>query len=99
MKNPPPPQKPGKRPKPPPGPPPLRQIKNGDVNEATEKQNAIALDLYKVALAYEAWEAKLILDDRCWDGEIPRMTQELFDELVDIQGQIIKAMAKMRGKL
>ncbi len=38
--------------------------------------------------AYEAWEARLILDEEAWQGGIlpyPRLTEELWDGLLECQ--------------
>lgn len=47
---------------------------------------------------YERWEADVILDGECWapDGEapLPRLTQELWDRLIVLQGKRNAALAR-----
>lgn len=59
---------------------------------------AAAPDLLAVALAYERWEADIIMDDRCWRGERPALTQGQFDRLLEIQAMRNAAKAKALGK-
>ena len=59
-------------------------------------------DLIALALAYEQWEADLILCDECWHGlgrpSEPQLTTELWDRLLEIQTMRNKAIAKIRGE-
>ena len=57
---------------------------------------SLSPELLAVVLAYEAWEAKLILDDRSWhaDNGIPQMTEEQFDQLLEIQNMRNAAKTK-----
>lgn len=47
------------------------------------------LTAIEVLKGYEKWEAKLLLSNKAWDGgferPLPRLTQELFDELLELQ--------------
>lgn len=60
---------------------------------------AAALDLLAVAKAYEQWEADLVLSDAAWrDGQaLPRLTNELWSRLLEIQTMRNKAIAKANG--
>jgi len=51
---------------------------NKIINSAVEEQKA-------VLKKYEEWEAKLIMEDNCWENGLPELTQELFEEFLDIQ--------------
>lgn len=53
--------------------------------EANTRIMGAAKDLLAVAKAYEAWEAKLVLADAACGGSLPRMTQELCEEFLEIQ--------------
>ena len=33
----------------------------------------------------EQWEAKLILENDCWESDLPRFTQEIYDEWMELQ--------------
>ena len=48
------------------------------IQQAVEEQKA-------VLKRYEEWEAKLIMEDNCWKNGLPELTQELFEEFLDIQ--------------
>jgi hypothetical protein len=48
---------------------------------------------HEVLKKYEDWEAELIRDDRCWQsGSNPKLTSELWDKLIEIQGQRNKVL-------
>lgn len=73
-------------------------------SSSDEKANASLLtaapDLYALALAYETWEADLILCQEAWDGgwaDLPKLTEELWDRLLKIQAMRNAAVAKARG--
>jgi hypothetical protein len=58
---------------------------------------AAAPDLAAVAKRYEAWEARLILCDEAWSGGVaplPTLTEELWDELLEIQRDRNEAIGK-----
>jgi hypothetical protein len=58
-----------------------------------------APDLLDVAKRYAEWHAKLVLSDAAWvRGSLPTLTQELCDELVDIQDLRNAAINKVKGK-
>jgi hypothetical protein len=50
--------------------------------------------------AYEAWEAKLIESDQCWDtfDGLPKMDQVLYDDLMACQKQRNAALSSNAGK-
>jgi len=50
----------------------------GIINSAVKEQKA-------VLKKYEEWEAKLIMEDNCWENGLPELTQELFEEFLEIQ--------------
>lgn len=50
-----------------------------------------------VLLAYEQWEASLILDDESWRNGLPMLTQTQYDRLIEIQGMRNAAIAKANG--
>ena len=54
-----------------------------------ERDTALALveRLREVLLAYQQWEAELILDDKAWRGGLPCMTQPVYDRFIEVQGQ------------
>ena len=39
-----------------------------------------------VLLAYEQWEAALIMDDNSWRNGLPMLTQAQYDRLIELQG-------------
>lgn len=41
--------------------------------------------LIEVLKRYETWEANLIMEDSCWEGSLPTLTNELYEELLEIQ--------------
>lgn len=49
--------------------------------EALEKQISTTMFMEKL----EAWEAKLIETDECWVNGLPKLTQELYDEWMELQ--------------
>jgi hypothetical protein len=62
---------------------------------------AAAPDLLALAKAYEQWEADLILCCEAWDGgtaEYPRLTEKLYDRMLEIQAARNAAIAKATGK-
>lgn len=34
---------------------------------------------------YENWEANLIMDENCWEDETPKLSNKLYEELLEIQ--------------
>lgn len=59
---------------------------------------AAAPDLAAVAMAYEQWEADLILDHNAWNHELPYLTQGLWDRLLEIQAMRNAALSRARGE-
>lgn len=41
--------------------------------------------LIDVLKRYEQWEANLIMEDSCWEGGMPTLTNGLYEELLEIQ--------------
>lgn len=41
--------------------------------------------LINVLKKYEQWEANLIIEDSCWEGSLPTLTNKLYEELLEIQ--------------
>ena len=41
--------------------------------------------LINVLKKYEQWEANLIIEDSCWEGSMPTLTNKLYEELLEIQ--------------
>jgi hypothetical protein len=41
--------------------------------------------LIDVLKRYETWEANLIMEDSCWEGRMPTLTNELYEELLEVQ--------------
>lgn len=68
-----------------------------------EATTTAAEDLLAVALAYEAWEAGLIMTDESWQpygmAETPRITQEQWDRLIEIQTMRNAAVKKAKGEM
>ena len=56
-----------------------------------------ASDLQAVAQGYEAWEAELIRSGDWRDG-LPKLTQPLYDRLMELQVKRNAALAKARGQ-
>ena len=69
---------------------------------ATNGQLAKALDLFiKFAEAHEKWEASLIMSDEAWDGgmaSLPRFTQAIYDDFMEVQRMRNVALDEARGK-
>ncbi|GAB3318086.1 hypothetical protein GCM10027299_09600 [Larkinella ripae] len=60
---------------------------------------AAAPDLLAVLKRYELWEAHLIQEDSMWElGVTPRFTDELYEELMELQTLRNDAIAKALGK-
>lgn len=59
---------------------------------------AAAPDLADVALAYERWEADLILDPRPWVNDIVTIPAKLWDRFMEIQAMRNAALKKARGE-
>jgi len=75
-----------------------RHIADDVRDEKTANLIAAAPDLKAVALAYEQWEADVILDSKCWRFETPHITQALWDRFCEIQMMRNAALAKARGE-
>jgi len=41
----------------------------------------------------DAWEADLLTTDAAWDGDLPRMTQDLYDRWIALQQKRCEALA------
>ena len=52
---------------------------NGDLAVVSK---SLLIDVLK---RYETWEANLIMEDSCWGGGMPTLTNELYEELLEIQ--------------
>ena len=82
----------------------LAVIENGAPGDTlkTEQANAALIsaapELLELAKKYEAWEAKVILCDRCWDKSPMQLTQELYDEMIELQTLRNAAVKKATGK-
>jgi len=74
-------------------------IESHDEQVANANLIAAAPDLKAVALAYEQWEADVILDSKCWRYETPHITQALWDRFCEIQTMRNAALAKARGEV
>lgn len=62
---------------------------------------AISEELLAVAKAYEQWEADLVTSNEAWKGgtaELPTLTWELWDSLLEIQGLRNKAVKRAEAK-
>jgi hypothetical protein len=69
----------------------------GENTYANARLIAAAPELAAVAKRYEAWEARLILCDEAWSGGVaplPTLTEELWDELLEIQRDRNEALGK-----
>jgi len=51
--------------------------------------------LIDVLIRYEQWEANLIMEASCWEGGMPTLTTELFEELLEIQELRNKALGNV----
>jgi len=74
--------------------------KSMEEDEANARLIAAAPDLAAVALAYQRWEADLVLADDAWPGmqATPTIPQRLWDRLLEIQAMRNAAVAKARGE-
>lgn len=70
-----------------------------DVAEANANLIAAAPDLLEVALAYERWEADLLLDSKAWESGLPVFTQELYDSWMKLQAMRNAAKYKALGEV
>lgn len=73
-------------------------------HQAREKERWLinaAPDLLKVAEAYEAWEADLIMSDESWApcgmASTPKITEEQWERLIEIQAMRNAAIRKAKG--
>lgn len=64
----------------------------GDLKTAAERALA-------ALLAWEQWEADIILDDRCWAGNCPVIGQPHLDALTPVQYDRKRAVAGLRKAL
>lgn len=57
-------------------------------------------ELLDVVRAYEQWEADLVGDNKAWQTEdgLPHLTQELYDELMELQAARNAAIARVEGR-
>jgi hypothetical protein len=58
---------------------------------------AAAPDMLELLLAYERWEADLILCDAAWRNSLPTLNQELHDRLIELQLRRNAIVAKATG--
>lgn len=65
--------------------------------KANARLMAASHDLLAVALAYEQWEAEIVMDNASWQGDLPALTQKQFDRLLEIQAMRNAAVAKAKG--
>jgi hypothetical protein len=68
------------------------------VKEASK--NLVLADVSKslmvdVLKRYEQWEANLIMEDSCWEGSMPTLTPELYEDLLEIQKLRNKALSNV----
>lgn len=68
-----------------------------ETTERFARLMAAAPDLLALALAYEAWEADVILHAD-WSASTPRLTQSQCDRLVEIQAMRNAAIAAAKGE-
>lgn len=61
---------------------------------------AVAPELLDLARSYERWESHLIWDYDAWATEdgLPHLTQELYDELMVLQGKRNIVLATIEGR-
>lgn len=74
-----------------------------DEQQANARLIAAAPELLEFAHRIEKWEAKLLRCNAAWENSLPRFTQEIYDEWMELQslrnGLIAKAtQATERGK-
>lgn len=70
---------------------------NDRLNEIADSLEALGAEvgrLRAILSRYEAWEAKLVLDPDAWRNDLPRFTQELYDEWMEIQRERNVALAQ-----
>jgi hypothetical protein len=48
--------------------------------------------LRAVLVAYEEWEADLIMENKAWTGSNVQLTDELYERMIQIQGMRNKAL-------
>jgi len=50
-------------------------------------------------LKHQAWEAKMLETDECWEDSLPKLNQELYDESLDIQGNRNHLLSRIEMQL
>jgi hypothetical protein len=69
--------------------------------ERSEQLESLVRELAEALQLYENWEAKLIMDDSLWQSAsgLPFITQEVWDDLVAVQGERNKVLHKAKEVL
>jgi hypothetical protein len=52
--------------------------------------------LRRVVEAYEDWEAQIILENKCWTGQNVRLTDDLYDRMMEIQAMRNVALGRFQ---
>lgn len=65
--------------------------------QANARLIAAAPDLLALAERIDAWEGRLLMEGE-WGAGLPRFTQSLYDEWMELQAQRNAAIAKARGE-
>ena len=55
-------------------------------------------ELVAVLKAYEQWEADIILENECWSGQNLRLTDEIYDRMIELQTMRNAALQKDTAK-
>lgn len=45
--------------------------------------------------AYEQWEADIVLENKCWTGQNVKLTDELYERMIEIQGMRNQALQRL----
>jgi hypothetical protein len=68
--------------------------------EAENSALKLEISLLKQVLeAYEQWEADIILENKCWTGQNVRLTDELWDRMIELQTLRNTALGRYRPAL
>ena len=76
------------------------EISDADMKRMDDRSESImaaAPEMYEVLKLYEELEAELTMNNDAWVYGLPRFTQRLYDNWMEIQTKRNEALAKARG--
>jgi uncharacterized protein YwgA len=68
---------------------------SGQSEQPCTKHDVSKSLLIEVLKRYEQWEANMILEPKCWKNAYPELTEELYEELMEIQELRNKALSNV----